>query len=111
MNRDEALERLHVIDEEAKKLRESLKISGVGENIWHSDTMDDDEWIVEADGYGKATFSIVEGNYPNDYLTKFHLEFSSEGNALLFVDMVYDQEPDYDELRRVYKEDISEEDR
>ena len=40
-----------------------------------------DVLIVEADGFGGATTSLVEGNYPLDYLTKFEKTFPTEKDA------------------------------
>ena len=37
--------------------------------------------IVEADGFGGATISVVEGNYPIDYITKVEKFFPSQKDA------------------------------
>ena len=37
--------------------------------------------VVEADGFGHATTSIVEGDYPFDYLTTFSKTFETEEDA------------------------------
>lgn len=37
--------------------------------------------VVEADGFGGATTSIVEGNYPIDYLSRHAKKFDSEQAA------------------------------
>ena len=42
----------------------------------------DDLVVVEADGFGRATTSVVVGNYPTDYFTKSEKVFGSEGEAL-----------------------------
>jgi hypothetical protein len=47
----------------------------------HPDVADDSLLIVEADGFGGATTSIVEGNYPVDYITKFEKAFPTEREA------------------------------
>ena len=41
----------------------------------------DDDVVVLADGFGGATTSIVEGNYPVDFVTKFERIFPSEEDA------------------------------
>ncbi len=37
--------------------------------------------VVEADGFGRATASLVDGNYPVDYVTRLERSFPSEEEA------------------------------
>ena len=37
--------------------------------------------VVEADGFGHATTSVVEGDYPFDYFTTFAKTFETEEDA------------------------------
>ncbi len=41
----------------------------------------EDALIVQADGFGGATMSLIEGNYPLDYVTKFEKAFPTEEDA------------------------------
>ena len=70
--RAQSISELRELDARADKIRESLGISKRGEVIFQADLyeIDDDKVIVEADGYGGATLSVIEGNYPIDYQTK-----------------------------------------
>jgi len=43
---------------------------------------DDDVLLVEADGFGEATTSVIEGNYPIDYVTKREKRFLTEEEAV-----------------------------
>jgi hypothetical protein len=75
------LERLH---RQAESIREELGISSRGEILFSAElhAVGDDLVVVEADGFGRATTSVVVGNYPIDYLTKSEKVFGSEGEAL-----------------------------
>jgi len=45
------------------------------------DVCSDDMVVVESDGFGGATTSVIAGNYPLDYVTKFERFFPSESEA------------------------------
>jgi hypothetical protein len=44
--------------------------------------VDDEEVVVEADGFGGATLSVVEGNYPIDFLCLRETRFRTERAAI-----------------------------
>jgi hypothetical protein len=71
------------LQERAEALRQQLGFSSPGEVTFLAacDGCDGDNVIVEADGLGGATVSVVEGNYPVDYLTKLEKSFPSEREA------------------------------
>lgn len=71
------------LQKRADTLREQLGINPPGTVIFfaHLDAADDDMVVVEADGFGRATTSVVVGNYPLDYLSKFQRSFPSEQEA------------------------------
>jgi hypothetical protein len=75
------LERLH---RQAESIREELGISSPGAILFSAElyAAGDDLVVVEADGFGRATTSVVVGNYPIDYLTKSEKVFGSESEAL-----------------------------
>jgi hypothetical protein len=60
-------------------LRADLDFSPPGV-IWMEDS-DNGMIVVEADGFGSATTSIVEGNYPVDYCRNFEKRFATEKDA------------------------------
>jgi len=64
-------------------LRKELAVSSPGEITFLADYggSSDRMVIVEADGFGRATTSLVEGNYPVDYLVIFEKTFPSEDEA------------------------------
>jgi hypothetical protein len=74
---------LRNLQRRADSLRNELGISGPGEVTFLAERgLNDDLVVVEADGLGGATTSVVEGNYPVDYVTKFERCFPSEREAL-----------------------------
>lgn len=79
MNRAAHMERLKRLQTEADAIRAELGISPPGAILFQ--THGDDLLVVEADGFGGATASVVEGNYPVDYSTKFERVFDSEQEA------------------------------
>lgn len=82
------LARLKSLQAEIDALRKELGISAPGEVLYSSPlrALEDEEVVVEADGFGGATTSIVEGNYPIDFFTEFEKHFSSEGKAITAAD-------------------------
>ena len=83
MKTNAKLAELRSLTRRADTLREELGISPPGEVTFlaHLDEACDDMVVVEADGFGGATTSVVEGNYPVDYLIKFERSFPSEEEA------------------------------
>src|SRR5438067_9710656 len=77
------LAELKALHSRADSLRKELGIRRPGEVTFLASRsgMGDDIVVVEADGLGGATASVVEGNYPVDYLTKFERSFASESEA------------------------------
>lgn len=82
------LVRLKSLQAEMDALRKELRISAPGEVLYSSSlrALEDKEVVVEADGFGGATTSVVEGNYPIDYCTEFEKHFSSEDEAITAAD-------------------------
>ena len=77
------LAELRGLQSRADALRTELGCSRRGEVTFFAprDGIGDDIVVVEADGLGGATTSVVEGNYPVDYLTKFERFFPSQKQA------------------------------
>jgi len=51
---------------------------------------DDEEVVVEADGFGGATVSVVQGNFPMDYLTHRSKKFETEQAAIKAAEAIAD---------------------
>ncbi len=77
MNRTEKLAELRSLQARADAIREELEFSPPGKIVFlaHLDVSTDNTLLVEADRFGGATASVVEGNYPVDYVTKFERFF------------------------------------
>jgi hypothetical protein len=76
--------RLRKLQAEVDRIRAELGISAPGEVLYRAslDVCGDDEIVVEADGFGGATTSIVEGNFPMDYRTHYAKKFNTEEAAI-----------------------------
>src|SRR6267378_339141 len=83
MNTNEKLAKLRNLQSRADVIRRELGISPPGTVTFLASRFpgSDDEVVVQADGFGGATTSIVEGNYPVDCVTKFERSFPSEKEA------------------------------
>jgi hypothetical protein len=83
MNTNEKLAELRSLQTKADTIREQLGISPPGKVTFlaQRDAADDDMVVVETDGFGRATTSVVEGHYPLDYITKFEKSFPREQEA------------------------------
>ena len=83
MKTTKKLQALKALQARIDALRQELGISGPGEVIYEADldVASDDTVVVEADGFGGATTSIIRGNYPVDYTTRFERFFQSETEA------------------------------
>jgi len=83
MNNTEKLAELRSLQARANTIRRELECSPPGEITYLAplDVTSDDTVVVEADGFGGATTSVVEGNYPVDYIIKFQKFFPAESEA------------------------------
>jgi len=83
MDRDALLVELRILQERADTIRNELGISPPEHVTFLAkrETIRDEVVVVEADGFGGATTTIVEGNYPVDYVTKFAKIFRTEEEA------------------------------
>jgi hypothetical protein len=83
MNNTDKLAELRSLQARADAIRQELDFSPSGKVIYLAplDVSADDVVVVEADGLGGATTSVVEGNYPLDYIIKFERFFASESEA------------------------------
>jgi hypothetical protein len=83
MNTTEKLQELKALQARIDTIRHQLGLSAPGEVIYKADldAISDDTLVVEADGLGGATTSVVAGNYPMDFTTKFEKFFPSESEA------------------------------
>jgi len=72
-----------ITDLQAKldKLRDAFGVSAPGEATTHYNLGNDDTIIVESNGLGGATLSVVGQNYPWDYLTHYSHLFDTEDEA------------------------------
>lgn len=77
------IDELRTLQAQADEIRQSLSISHAGSILYQSwlNAVDGEMVVVEADGFGHATTSIVEGDYPFDYLTTFSKTFETEEDA------------------------------
>ena len=79
MSKVTRLEELKRLQDKIDKIRAELGINPPGKILFQDNS--DDLIVVVADGFGGATISVVEGNYPVDYSTKFERAFDSEQEA------------------------------
>jgi hypothetical protein len=84
MGDDETLSRLKHLHTESERIRQRLRISSPNSVIFRApiNSIDDEEVVVQADGLGGARISVVEGNYPIDFLTLSETEFVTEAGAI-----------------------------
>jgi hypothetical protein len=84
MRRKVIIARLKRLQTEADAIRRKLRISAPNAVLYLEslDPCGDRQVVVEADGFGGATTSTVEGNCPLDYLTHHAKEFRSEEAAI-----------------------------
>ena len=81
MNNHEKIAELRNLQAKADLIRQELGISSPGKVTFLAESGAAGPIVVEADGFGGATTSIIEGNYPLDYITKFERFFPSEEEA------------------------------
>ena len=91
MERAEKLAELRSLQARADAIRKSFGFSPPGQVISLASlgVSPDDTVVVEADGFGGATTSVVEGNYPVDYIDKFERFFPSESEARGAAELVW----------------------
>ena len=77
------LNQLHHLENKIAVLRRQLGVSARGEMIFQApkSMWSATDVVVEADGDGGAKLLIVEGNYPDDYLTHKEQRFQTEDEA------------------------------
>ena len=75
--------RLQELDSKATNLRQKLGFSLPNKLLYRARPSMSVGWVavVEADGKGGAWTSIVEGNFPLDYLALYERHFNSEAEA------------------------------
>lgn len=80
----EKLERLRQLQEEADSIRGELGISPPKAVLYYAPRfpLNEEIVVVEADGFGGAITSIVDGNYPIDFVTNFEKHFETEEAAV-----------------------------
>ena len=93
MRQNVKLKKLRTLQTELDTIRQELGFGGPNEVLYLA-PLDycDREVIVVADGFGAATTSVVEGNYPIDFFTRYEKEFTSETAALRAAERVVDEE-------------------
>jgi hypothetical protein len=81
--RAEKVAELRMLQGRADAIRKDLGISPPGAVLYQSwlNSADEEMVVVEADGLGRATTRVVEGNYPLDYLVISERVFESEISA------------------------------
>jgi hypothetical protein len=83
MNTKQKLAELKMVQANADAIRQALGINPPGKVLFLRalNVTGDDVVVVEADGFGGATTSVVEGSYPVDYIIKWEKSFPSEQDA------------------------------
>jgi hypothetical protein len=86
----EMRQRLEELDSKATILRQKLRFSPPNKLLYRARPSMAVGWVavVEADGIGGAWTSIVEGNFPLDYLALYERHFSSEAEATCVAEAV-----------------------
>jgi hypothetical protein len=84
MNDDESIARLKELEKESATIRQRLGLSPPNTVIFRAsiDPIEDEDLMIEADGFGGATLSIVEGNYPIDFQCLRETRFPTERAAI-----------------------------
>ena len=84
MSDEDTLTRLKHLHTETERIRRRLSISSPNSIVFRAslNSVDDEEVLVEADGFGGARLSVVEGNYPIDFLSLRERTFATERGAI-----------------------------
>ena len=84
MSDEQSLTRLKHLHAESESIRQRLHISAPDSIIFRApvNAVDDEEVVVEADGFGGAMLSVIEGNYPIDFLSRRETRFATERAAI-----------------------------
>ena len=84
MSDEERLIRLKRLHAESEGIRRRLRISSPNSIVFRApiNPFDDEEVVVKADGFGGAKLSVVEGNYPIDFLSLRETTFATERAAI-----------------------------
>jgi len=84
MSDGEMLATLKHLHAKSERIRERLHISSPNSVIFRAaiNPIDDEEVVVEADGLGGAKLSVIEGNYPIDFLSLRETGFATEAGAI-----------------------------
>jgi hypothetical protein len=84
MNDKQSIIRLKRLHAESERIRRRLRINSPNSIVFRAliSPVDDEEIVVEADGFGGATLSVVEGNYPVDFLCLRESKFRTERAAI-----------------------------
>ena len=92
MKANAEIAKLRELQAEVDAIRAKLGIDGPGGLLFREPltSCDDEEVVVEADGFGGATVSVVEGNFPMDYLTHRTKEFETEEAAVEAAESIAD---------------------
>ena len=95
MNGWESLARLKQLESESAMIRQRLRISIPNTVIFRAsvDPIEGEDVVVEADGFGGATLSIVEGNYPIDFLSLRETRFATESAAIQAAEGLINRPP------------------
>jgi hypothetical protein len=90
MSDGETLSRLKHLYAESERIRERLHISSPNSVIFRAaiNPIDDEEVVVEADGLGGAKLSVIEGNYPIDFLSLRETGFPTEAEAIMAAEQM-----------------------
>ena len=82
--------KLKQLQAEADRIRRQLGINTTNAVLFlaSADDCGDEQVVVEADGFGGATVSVIEGNYPIEFLTRREKWFDSEEAAVVAAEKI-----------------------
>jgi hypothetical protein len=103
--REDPTERLRRLDAAAANLRAQLGFSRPGEVIFKEEQGLDRSLLVRADGYGKATIEVVEGDGENSNVHG-SLRFRTEAAALAQAEQLATAAGDETDLDEIESEDV-----
>jgi hypothetical protein len=75
---------LKLLQAQVDEMRSQLRISAPNEVVYFAPLKGSSEEsvVIEADGFGGAELSIVEGNFPIDFVARVQKKFRSETRAV-----------------------------